>query len=76
MKKLVLLSIVGLFAFGCAPAKKGTCPHREAGAEVESDKEGVAPPPPPATMPAEETKDAPDPAATGYGDDPGEETQE
>ncbi len=73
MKKLALLLIVGVFAFGCAPRQKGTCPHRKDGSGVEHDKEGGAPPPPPATRPAE---DAPEPAATGYGEDPGEETQE
>lgn len=74
MKKLVLLLIVGLFALGCAPRQKGTCPHRKDGAGVEHDH--GAPPPPPATMPADSAEDAPEPAATGYGEDPGEETQE
>lgn len=73
MKKFVLLLVAGIFIFGCSPAKKGTCPHHEAGPEANG-----AQPPPPATRSVTEegAEDAPEPASTGYGEDPGEETQE
>jgi hypothetical protein len=72
MKKFLVLLVAGIFVFGCAPAKKGTCPHGGKGVE----EAGSPPPPATRSVTVDSAEDAPEPAATGYGDDPGEETQE
>ncbi len=74
MKKTLLSIVVGLFALGCSAGhdKPGTCPHRKA-----EQQEPTAQPAPDADETKNETKeDAPQPASTGFGEDPGEETQE
>lgn len=75
MKKIVTLLFAGLFMFGCSSAKQETCPRKEADAETRGvEKEGFMPSPD--TKPTEAVEEAPEPASTGYGEDPGEETQE
>lgn len=72
MRKTLLLIVVGLFALGCAPAKDGTCPHRKA----ESQEPSAQPAPDSDKHVKQELDEAPQPASTGFGEDPGEETQE
>lgn len=75
MKKFVMLLVAGLFVLGCGSGHKGsgTCPHKKA-----ADK-------PAENQPADKnlrgtdsktSVDTEEPEVTGYGQDPGEETQE
>jgi len=74
MKKLAMILISGMFVLGCGSGHKrpGTCPHKKAGGKAAEQR--------PADKNATESKDfsedAPEPTVTGYGHDPGEETQE
>ncbi len=76
MKKFAMILISGLFVLGCGSGHKrpGTCPHKKAGAKAAeqkpADKNATE------SMDFSEDTDSRDPAVTGYGHDPGEETQE
>jgi hypothetical protein len=80
MKKFALMLIVGLFVLGCGGhARKdgGTCPHKAKHKNLQEQPAG-------GEQPADDNKntesfdaeDATTPAVSGYGSDPGEDTQE
>ncbi|PKN23793.1 MAG: hypothetical protein CVU65_13590 [Deltaproteobacteria bacterium HGW-Deltaproteobacteria-22] len=80
MKKFALMLIVGLFALGCGShARKdgGTCPHKAKHRNLQEQSDMK-------DKPAGQDKNAEDfdaddgttPAVSGYGSDPGEDTQE
>jgi len=74
MKKSSLFIVACLFALGCSAGhdKPGTCPHRKDPQAAPADQ-----PAPDADQTKNESREeAPQPASTGYGEDPGEETQE
>jgi len=74
MKKLLMFLTAALFVFGCTTPASQTTPVDT----KDEERSAVSPPPP---KPAEEAFDATtespaDPGVSGYGNDPGEETQE
>ncbi len=72
MKKFAMFILAAAFVLGCTKPAQRTTP-----VDGEKQERSADSPPPPADQTDEVKNEAPaDPKVTGYGHDPGEETQE